>query len=359
MSNFAILTSGGDCPGLNSFIHAFSKIAFNNNHSMYGVRYGFEGLYSGDIFQLEEHNIAEIYNQGGTMLKTQNKGLFGAKYGDNNIQELDIQLLEKCKENLNQHNIDYLLAIGGDGSLATVTQLAERTKMKVIFIPKTIDNDVNNTDITIGFNTAVENVKTYVENVRTNAKSHDRITILEVMGRTTGWLTLHSGLVSNADIILIPEFEFEYSNLVTEIENIYSKQNHLIILVGEGVSAKNAEPIFKDTANQSMRVYSGIGQKIKEELDELTDNKYSIRSNIIGHYARGGRPNYKDILLATQFAAKAYNCIEQGEHSVMVVSNKGIFDSVGFRQIKTETKILQQDNELVLIAKLLGKNFCN
>lgn len=285
MKKIAVLTSGGDAPGMNACIRAAVRFGLSKNMEMYGVMRGYEGLLKGDIFRMFRHSVTDIIQRGGTILKTARSERF-----------FDEEGRKEARDRLAALGIEGLVVIGGDGSFNGAAKLACETDIKVACIPGTIDNDLNYTDYTLGFDTAVNTVLNAVNNIRDTMSSHDRACIVEVMGRSCGDIALFSAIGGGADAVVTPEKGLDLDALAAQLkqgEKLGKSSN--IILHSEGVCS---------------------AQSLKEQLAAVTD--MTLRTVTLGHVQRGGSPSLRDRLLAARFGVKAIECLIAGKKAVAV-----------------------------------------
>ena len=285
MKKIAVLTSGGDAPGMNACIRAAVRFGLSQNMKMYGVMRGYEGLLKGDIFRMFRHSVTDIIQRGGTILKTARSERF-----------FDEEGRKEARDRLAALGIEGLVVIGGDGSFNGAAKLACETDIKVACIPGTIDNDLNYTDYTLGFDTAVNTVLNAVNNIRDTMSSHDRACIVEVMGRSCGDIALFSAIGGGADAVVTPEKGLDLDALAAQLkqgEKLGKSSN--IILLSEGVCS---------------------AQSLKEQLAAVTD--MTLRTVTLGHVQRGGSPSLRDRLLAARFGVKAIECLIAGKKAVAV-----------------------------------------
>ena len=285
MKKIAVLTSGGDAPGMNACIRAAVRFGLSKNMEMYGVMRGYEGLLKGDIFRMFRHSVTDIIQRGGTILKTARSERF-----------FDEEGRKEARDRLAALGIEGLVVIGGDGSFNGAAKLACETDIKVACIPGTIDNDLNYTDYTLGFDTAVNTVLNAVNNIRDTMSSPDRACIVEVMGRSCGDIALFSAIGGGADAVVTPEKGLDLDALAAQLkqgEKLGKSSN--IILLSEGVCS---------------------AQSLKEQLAAVTD--MTLRTVTLGHVQRGGSPSLRDRLLAARFGVKAIECLIAGKKAVAV-----------------------------------------
>ena len=311
-----ILTSGGDCPGLNAVIRAAVKSSEQLGYDCIGFLRGYEGLVEPVSYMpLNSRNTAGILTQGGTILGATNKGRFSATVGEDQRVDIDPTLLEQVATTVRQLSICGLICVGGDGSLTIAQQLHEYG-IPVIGVPKTIDNDLGATAFTFGFDSAVACATDALDRLHTTAASHERIMVLEVMGRHAGWIALYGGLSGGADIILIPEIPFDFEKIAAEV-NRREKEGakSTMIVVAEGASPKQGRPLRHSTASGEHRL-GGIGDLVGREVAARTEKE--VRTCILGHLQRGGAPTALDRILGTRFGVKAVQLIQDGKFGTMV-----------------------------------------
>src|SRR5699024_316438 len=289
ISKIAVITSGGDAPGMNAAIRAVVRTGIYNGLEVYGVRYGYRGLIHDDIFKMNTKSVANIIQRGGTILKTARSKEFYEKEGR-----------EKAYKNIQNHGIEGLVVIGGDGSFKGILALGEEYDIPCIGLPGTIDKDISGTDLTIGFDTAVNTAVEAIDKIRDTADAHDRLFIVEVMGRDAGYIALNSGISSGAEHILVPEKETNAEDIIDSLKANQRRQKLVnIIIVAEGVvSSCNA---------------TQLTQIIKEKAP-----KYDTRLCILGHIQRGGSPTYTDRLLASELGFAAVESLIKEQKSYMI-----------------------------------------
>ncbi len=315
-TRIGVLTSGGDCPGLNAVIRGVCRAADKLGWEVIGFRDGFEGLLPpGDYMTLDRKNTAGIMHLGGTILGTTNRGHFVAKVGSGNRAMIDPDIIAKAKQTFYDLGLTALIAIGGDGSLSTALQLYEND-MPVIGVPKTIDNDLEATAMTFGFDSAVACVADALDRLHTTATSHKRVMVLEVMGRHAGWIALYGGLSGGADIILIPEIPFDFDSIAAEVNRRETGgAKSTMIVVAEGASPKQGRQLRHSTASGEHRL-GGMGDLVGKEVAARTEKE--VRTCILGHLQRGGAPTSLDRILGTRFGVKAVQLIQEGKFGTMV-----------------------------------------
>ena len=327
IKRIGVLTGGGDCSGLNAVVRAVTLTAINKyGCEVIGFKKGYAGLYANDYMELTVENTEKILNQGGTILRNSNKdNLFNYAYRDENGNIMHKDVSDVAVENLKKLNIDALVVIGGDGTLTSARDFA-RKGVKVIGVPKTIDNDVLYVDHTFGFTTALGVICNAIDRVRTTAYSHDRVQILEVMGRNCGWLALEGGLSGGADIILLPEIPYDIYKIVDVIKK-RDEEGHFdtVIVVSEGAKPKDGNVVIKKIVADSADTIrlGGIGDQLASQLEVLLGGK-EVRATNIGHTQRGGETCQFDRSLCTKFGSLAVDELFEGKSGEMVT----IYNSV-------------------------------
>ncbi|GAB5405753.1 MAG: ATP-dependent 6-phosphofructokinase [Aureliella sp.] len=352
-----VLTSGGDCPGLNAVIRGVVKCAERLGYDTVGFEDGFEGLVDPiRARELTSENTAGILVQGGTILGATNKGRFGAITGENTRVNLEPRLLLGVQDTCAQYNLKGLVCIGGDGSMAVAQQFHE-VGIPVVGVPKTIDNDLSSTAFTFGFDSAVACATEAIDRLHTTAASHGRIMILEVMGRHAGWIALHAGIAGGADVILLPEIPWSYESVCAQIRNRRAAgRKFSIVVVAEGAQLPCGESITLERRAEDRQVrLGGIGATLSVELQARLP--LETRNTTLGHLQRGGQPTSFDRFLATQFGVHAVKLVHQGQFGRMVsyqppgVTSCSIDDAIG------QLKKVETDSAAVETARGLGISF--
>ena len=329
-----VLTGGGDAPGLNSAIRAVVKKSETYGCEVIGVRRGWAGLLNLDTVKLEYENIKDIIHRGGTILKTSRTNPKNVPNGIN-----------IARQNFKKLGLDALIAIGGDDTLSVAAALSE-AGLNVIGIPKTIDHDVPETEFTIGFDTAVNMAMRLIENLKDTAESHDRVFVVEIMGRHAGWIALYSGLAAGADLILIPEEPFSIKEVTEFVKKKISKEGgqSVLIVVAEGALIKDYEgPITKSTkVDQFGHVYlGGIGEFLAEEINKATGAE--TRACVPAHTIRGGPPTALDRLISTRLGLAAVDLVKEGKFGYMVALRAGEIVPVPLSKVTGRTKTVSKE----------------
>ncbi len=314
----ALLTGGGDAPGLNAVIRAATKTAISTyGWSVIGFEDGFEGCINGRYRELDYDDVRGILPWGGTILGTSNRC---NPFGFTNREAGETEPRDHSQDVLNQIErlgIDALVVIGGDGTLSIAGEF-ERLGVPCVGVPKTIDNDVQGTQVTFGFDSAVVTVTDALDKLHTTAESHHRVMVVEVMGRTAGWIALYAGLAGGADVILLPEIPFDFAAIRQHInERVKQRRSFTIIVAAEGASPVGGSAIYEVIGQRDYeKRYGGIGPRLAAELSDQVDQE--VRSVVLGHLQRGGGPTARDRILGTEFGAQAVRFLANGLHGQMV-----------------------------------------
>ncbi len=343
-----LLTGGGDCPGLNAVIRAVTKSACQDGWDVCGSYDGFDGLMEGRVRRLDAGDVSNILTWGGTILGASNRANPFAAKEDKSKAVL---------RHLKQWRVDCLVTVGGDGTQNIAKGLADRG-VNVIGVPKTIDNDLQATDVTFGFDTAVENATQAIDKLHTTAQSHHRVMIVEVMGRYAGWLGLHAGVAGGGDVILIPEIPFTLKSVCRAIESRRRRGKRFsIVVVSEGAKPLGGEMVVNRIVQDSpdpVRL-GGIGQWLASKLEGKV--KAEIRVSVLGHLLRGGVPTSFDRVLATHFGTEAFRLAGQGAFGRMVAFREGRVCSVPLAQAVASLKLVSPGHPLVKAARAIGTFF--
>jgi len=347
-----ILTSGGDCPGLNAVIRGAVCAAVQRGWEVLGFSDGYEGLLSPVRYRpLTVENTDGITQLGGTILGTTNKGRFVAKVGLGEKAQIPAEIIGEAKETLEGLGVQALVCLGGDGSLTTSEQLFE-AGIPTIGVPKTIDNDISATAMTFGFDSAVECVTEALDRLHTTARSHKRVMILEVMGRHAGWIALYGGLSGGADMILIPEIPFSYDKIAKVIrERVGDGYDTTMIVVAEGAMPKDGNVSVRGEAKGEVRL-GGIGQQLATEIERRTGRE--TRSMVLGHLQRGGAPTTVDRILGTRFGVGAVKLIEEKKFGYMVSYQNDEIGAVPISEAVGQIKKVPPAGQMVDAARAIG-----
>ena len=348
-----ILTAGGDCPGLNAVIRGVVKSAQRHKYEVVGFLKGYEGLVDPVCYvPLTHKNTAGILNQGGTILGSTNKGRFAATVGVNDRLDLDAELVAGVKVTMQQLGLSGLICVGGDGSLAVAQQFHEQG-IPVVAVPKTIDNDLSATAFTFGFDSAVTCATDALDRLHTTAASHDRVMVLEVMGRHAGWIALYSGIAGGGDVILIPELDWDFESVCAKIlERDQAGKHFTLIVVAEGARLPAGGHVTKERRKDQKQVrLGGIGNVVAAEIESRLGRE--TRVVVLGHLQRGGHPTTFDRVLATQFGAHAVRLIVEEKFGEMVTYQPPRMNSVPIIEAITLSTV-DPDCSTVQAARALG-----
>lgn len=344
-----ILTGGGDCPGLNAVIRAAVKTARGYGWEIYGIRNAFDGLREVDTMRLSRHRIKGILHTGGTILGSTNRiNPFAVKMGDHTEDQSD-----RVLENFRDEGLDALITIGGDGTQA-IAHRFYKLGIPIVGVPKTIDNDLNATDVTFGFDTAVETATDAIDKLHPTAESHQRVMVVEVMGRGAGWIALHSGIAGGADAILIPEIPFDLDQVCQAVEKRYAiGRNFAIIVVAEGAQ------IRADQANAPGGPKPIMGSHLSARIAEYIAEKTGrvVRGMVLGHLQRGGSPTTYDRVLGSRYGAAAVRLIREEQYGHMVALRGNDIIAVPLAEAVKQIRTVNPASDTVQTARDLGISF--
>ncbi len=331
-----ILTGGGDCPGLNAVIRAITRKGIQEGDNILGILQGWKGMITGQHEELTLRAVSGLIHRGGTILHTSRTNPFKEEEGG-----------EKVVATFKRLGLDALIAIGGEDTLGVAQRLFKEHKLPVVGVPKTIDNDLSGTDVTFGFDTAVSIATEAIDRLHTTAESHDRVMVVEVMGRHAGWIAVHSGMAGGGDVILIPEKPFDLDEVSEAISARHARgKNFSIIVVAEGarLDSKNAEGVVKQTEDIDefghVRL-GGIGHFLGREIEERTG--FETRVTVLGHVQRGGSPTAHDRILATLFGVRAHDLVREGKFGMMAAIVNGRIGEVTLEEAVKELKTVDMD----------------
>ncbi len=359
VKRIAICTGGGDAPGLNAVIHAVVTAARELDWVIYGIRDGFNGLLfperyvEGGLIGLNRENVRGITSLGGTIIGTTNKGNplhYPIKKKQGEMEEIDLS--DDLLRAFTVHEIDALISVGGDGSMTIANALAQKG-LWVVGVPKTIDNDLEETDVTFGFDTAVSFATECLDRLHSTAASHGRVMVVEVMGRYAGWIALHSGIAGSADVILIPEIPFDIQKVIDKIEERerYNRK-YTIIVAAEGATPKGGTvSVLEKEVGRAERL-GGIGEKIAQEIEARMGKE--TRTVVLGHLLRGGSPTSFDRLIALRFGAAAVRAIAEGRKGIMVALDPPDVKYVPLEEAARRMKKVPLDCDTMITGRDLG-----
>ncbi|HHV85910.1 MAG TPA: 6-phosphofructokinase [Petrimonas sp.] len=323
VKSIGLLTSGGDAPGMNAAIRAVTRAAIFNDMRVFGIYRGYRGLISNEIVEFKTNSVSNIIQQGGTILKTARCAEFTTEAGR-----------RMAYENMQQHGIDALVVIGGDGSLTGAGIFANEYNIPIVGLPGTIDNDLNGTDTTIGYDTALNTIMQSMDKIRDTATSHERLFFVEVMGRNCGYLALNSAIASGAEAAIIPEISMEKDQLAELIEQGFRKsKSSSMVLVAESEITGGA---------------MNLAERVKKEYPQ-----YDVRVSILGHLQRGGSPTAQDRILASRMGIAAIQALLENQRNVMIGIRENEIDYVPFkRAIKKDREISSELLEVLKISSI-------
>jgi 6-phosphofructokinase 1 len=356
MKKIGILTSGGDCQGLNAAIRGVAKSLyeeFNDEVEIYGIQDGYRGLIYGDYKKMEKSDFSGILTIGGTILGTSRQPFKQMRV----IDETSVDKVENMKSNYKKIGLDCLVVLGGNGTHKTANLLSEEG-LNVVTMPKTIDNDVWGTDMTFGFQSALDIATQVIDGIHTTATSHGRIFIVEVMGHKVGWLNLYAGIAGGADVILLPEIPYDINKIAETIDKREKAGKKFSILaVAEGAISKEEAAMKKKEfkAARANMSYPSISYKIAKELEDRTGHE--IRVTVPGHFQRGGSPCAYDRVLCTRFGAAAARLIKNEQYGFMTALQNGKIVPVPLSEVAGKLKKVPIDCEEIQAAKDIGISF--
>ena len=320
MKKFGVLTGGGDCPGLNAVLVGVVRKAISLNHNVLGIRRGWAGMLEKDVMPLDRNAVSGILHRGGTILQTSRTNPCKSQ-----------EHMEKVKKNYGELGLDGLICVGGDDTLGAAYKLFE-AGLNTIGVPKTIDNDLAGTDRTFGFDTAVNIATEAIDRLHTTAESHNRVLVVELMGRNAGWIAMYAGLAGGADVIMIPEVETTMEEICNIIKERHNRgRNFSIVAVAEGANI-GGDFVTKDVPLDEfghVRL-GGLGQIVAEEIENRTG--FETRTVVLGHLQRGGTPTAYDRYLGLWFGAKAVELADRGDFGKMVSLRGTNFVAVDLRE---------------------------
>jgi len=354
-----ILTGGGDCPGLNAVIRGVVKGAeLNRGWEVIGIEDGFDGLLAnGKCRRLSLEDVRGILPRGGTILGSTNRGNPFCYPVVNNGKKETVDVSDQVVANIEKLGLEAIIVVGGEGSLKIAQELMAKG-VNVIGVPKTIDNDLMETDVTFGFNTALETATDALDKLHTTAESHHRVMILEVMGRYAGWIALESGIAGGADIILIPEIPFDIARICQAVADRRSKGRRFsIIVAAEGAFPVAGSRVVQATAAETSSVerLGGIGNYVAKGIACCLD--MDIRVTVLGHLQRGGSPTTFDRCLGSRFGVKALELVAQKDYGKMVCLKGGAIGAAPIARAVRKLKLVDPAGEMVRCAEQLGITF--
>ncbi len=356
-TRIGIVTGGGDCPGLNAVIRAVVKAAAKRGWETFGILGGFDGLLTPvRSRRLDYHEMDGLLFVGGTILGTANKGRFAAKVGLGEAQRIPEDVLAEAQHNVDGQDLSALVVVGGDGSLSIAQQLFEHG-IPVVGVPKTIDNDLEATAVTFGFDTAVACATDALDRLRTTAQSHRRVMVLEVMGRYAGWIALHAGVAGGADVILLPEIPFDYETICRQVADREREGKHFTLVVAaEGAREKGGGYVTQGAREGNREAHlGGIGAVVTAEIQRRTGKE--ARACVLGHLQRGGAPTTFDRVLCSLFGVKAVALVAEGKFGHMVSLRPPVVGEVKITEAIGRLRTVPPAGDMVRAARALGISF--
>ena len=357
VKSIAVLTGGGDAPGLNAVIRAVVRTGFGHGLKVWGIKNGFGGMVEDNIIEMTDENVAGILPRGGTILGTTNRDNPFHYPVVQNGETVYSDMSAKALANLRQKNIDALVVIGGDGSLKIGTEFY-RLGLPVVAVPKTIDNDIPGTERTFGFDTAVGVATDALDRLHTTAESHHRVMVLEVMGRYAGWIALHAGIAGGADCILIPEIPFNIDSVIAKIKERQQRERLFsLIVIAEGAYPQGGEISvgrIVEGSHEKIRL-GGAGEKLARQIESLIG--VESRCTVLGHVQRGGTPTAFDRVLSTRYGVAAVECLLDGAFGNMVALQKNEIIRVPIADIAGIAHNVAGNDELLLAGRAIGISF--
>jgi len=360
IERIGILTGGGDCPGLNAVIRAVTKSAmFAHGLEVWGIEDGFLGLVQNRMRPLTNTDVSNILTLGGTILGTNNKcdpTQYVVTVGDR-TEKRDVT--DRCLEHIAHASLDALVVIGGDGTMSGAANFV-RHGINCIGVPKTIDNDLEGTDVTFGFGTACSIATEALDRVHTSAASHHRAMIVEVMGRNAGWIALYAGVASGADVILLPEIPYDMQKIC---DYVHERSRHgkrfTILCVSEGAKPLGGEQVVQhvDPNSPDPIKLGGVGTLIADQIESLTG--IETRCTVLGHVQRGGTPTHEDRVLGTQFGYTAVEALMSGKQNRLIVMKDGEVTDADILRAADTQRVVPVDHPLVAAARAVGTSFGN
>ena len=349
-----LLTGGGDCPGLNAVIRSVSKaLILQHGAEVIGFIDGFKGLVEREYTRLDYRDVSGILTRGGTILGTHNKAN-PFSYFDRDGADVSDEVVELYEE----LELDGIVAIGGDGTMSICHRMAQKG-MNFVGVPKTIDNDVMHTDRTFGFDTAMSIATEAIDRLHTTGQSHDRVMILETMGRYSGWIAIQAGIAGGADVICIPEIPYDIDEIARVCRDREDRQEFTIIAVAEGARPTGGGMTVRERVDDSPDAIrlGGVGNVIREELKPKLDSE--IRTTVLGHIQRGGTPTPFDRVLATNFGTYAASLVARQKYDRMVAVQDNHLTSVPLEKVADQNRKVPTDGMLIASALAVGTSFGN
>lgn len=347
-----ILTSGGDCPGLNAAIRGVARAAYQTlDAEIVGIRAGYRGLIDGDYQVMQQHQFSGILTMGGTILGTSRTPFRNMRL----VEEDNVDKVHAMKMNYRAMRLDCLVTLGGNGTHKTANLLSEEG-LNVIGLPKTIDNDIYGTDFTFGFHTAVDIATDVIDRIHTTAASHNRVMVIEIMGNKAGWLTLYAGIAGGADVILLPEIPYDINKVARVIdERARNNKFFTIIAVAEGAMSQEEAQMKRKEREAAWEGAGTVSQRIAAQLTQITSAE--CRAVIPGHMQRGGSPCAYDRVLSTEFGVRAAQLIREGRFGLTVALKEGRISENKLKDVAGVPKPVDPEDQIVVSARDINISF--
>ena len=346
-----VIISGGDCGGLNAVVSGIVKVGVRLGYEFVGFERGWEGILDRKYRVLDTSTVKGISHLGGTILHTTNHGRFAAKTGEGNAARIDPDILQQTRDNLEAMKIDGLIVIGGDGTLSGALQLAE-LGVKIVGVPKSIDNDLSATDKTFGFSTAVQIATEALDKIHTTATSHERVFFVECMGRHAGWISLYAGLAGSANAILLPEFNVNMDALVSYLKHRQESQKRsAVVVVAEGIKLPGR--VFEEAGHVEVRL-AGVSEILMGAIEKMEPGRFEMRHVVLGHTQRGGTPNAQDRILSKRYGVGAIEAYHENKFGHMIRVRDGHIETVPLVDAVSQLKLVTLDNDEYNTAKKIG-----
>ncbi len=360
IQRIGVLTGGGDCPGINAVIRAITKTAiYKYGLRVFGIEDGFLGLIEGRIAELTSFHVSGILTRGGTILGTDNRTNPTRFYTGDDDQGRPVfaDVTDRCRANLEHFRLDAVMVIGGDGTMACAAPLIE-SGVRCVGVPKTIDNDVEGTDLTFGFLTAVETATDALDRLHSTAMSHNRVMVCEVMGRNSGWIALHSGVASGADVILIPEVPYHVESICRFVQSrVRRRRGFSIIACAEGarpVDGRQVVAEYDPRRPEPVRL-GGVGQQVARTIADATG--IEARTTVLGYVQRSGPPSAADRVIATRFGYHALELLMRGAAGRLVVMRDGRLSDIDLHSVVGKQRLVPLDDPLIAAARAVKTCF--
>lgn len=353
IKKWGIVNGGGDTPGMNTVIASIVKYGVRSGIEFYGFQKGWDGLLDNGYIKLDLHSVRGISHLGGTFLKTVNKGRFSAKIGSGQDNQISKKILEDAVSNYRRLDLDGIIVIGGDGTQSGGLQLMEYG-VNIVGIPKTIDNDLPYVNKTFGFSTAVSIAAESMQRLQSTATSHDRVFLVELMGRNAGWITLYAGLAGGADAILLPEFDYNEEQFIEHLEKRKeSGRLFSIVAVSEGLKISNELHGEFRKENGEFKLH-GVSTEMEHILNEKYGDRFEFRNMVLGHLQRGGPPNAEDMILSKTYGISAVDAILDSDYGKIISVCENMVERIPITTIFGKTKFVTSSTKELHVAKKLG-----